>query len=70
MIRVLTSPGNFKPDIPIEQTSMEKEEENLEGEEKIIFLQFLRKMVQWVPEDRKSAKELLEDPWLDFMDER
>jgi serine/threonine-protein kinase SRPK3 len=70
MIRVLTCPGNFTPDIQIEQTSIEKEEENLQGEEKIIFLQFIRKMVQWVPEDRKSAKELLKDPWLDFMDER
>lgn len=59
-------PGNFTPDIQTEQTSLEKEEENLEGEERIIFLQFLRKMVQRVPEDRKSAKELIEDPWLVF----
>ena len=66
MTRVLTSPGNFTPDIQITQTSLEKEEENLEGEEKIIFLQFLGKMVHWVPEGRKSAKELMEDPWLVF----
>lgn len=37
---------------------------SLDGEEKRLFLQFSRKMLQWVPEDRKPAKELLEDPWL------
>lgn len=25
---------------------------------------FVRNMLRWVPEDRKTAKELLEDPWL------
>ncbi|KAI9674409.1 MAG: hypothetical protein M1817_001747 [Caeruleum heppii] len=37
---------------------------SLEGESKELFLDFARKMLQWVPENRKSAKELLEDPWL------
>ncbi len=64
MVQVLTSPGHFTPDIKIEPTALEKEEENLEGQEKMVFLQFLTKMIQWAPEDRKSAKELLEDPWL------
>jgi len=36
----------------------------LEGEEKRLFLSFVSKMLQWLPEDRKTAKELLEDPWL------
>ncbi|KAH6663297.1 putative serine/threonine protein kinase [Plectosphaerella plurivora] len=44
--------------------SLEEEEENLEGDEKAEFLAFLRKMLQWRPEDRKSARELLNDPWL------
>jgi hypothetical protein len=34
------------------------------GEEKGLFLNFVRKMLQWLPEDRKTAKELREDPWL------
>lgn len=34
------------------------------GEEKILFLNFVRKMLQWLPEDRKTAKELREDAWL------
>ncbi|KAG5205245.1 CMGC protein kinase [Trichophyton interdigitale] len=36
----------------------------LEGEHKVQFLTFARKMLQWLPEDRKTAKELVEDPWL------
>ncbi|KAI9741406.1 MAG: hypothetical protein M1834_003123 [Cirrosporium novae-zelandiae] len=37
---------------------------SLEGEDKRLFLNFVRKMLQWLPENRKTAKELLEDPWL------
>ena len=62
------SPGKFIPDIKIEQTSLEDEEETLEVEEKKVFMQFLEKMIQWRPEDRLSAKELMEDPWLDVSD--
>lgn len=36
----------------------------LEGEKKHQFLSFARKILQWLPEDRKTAKELIEDPWL------
>jgi len=44
--------------------SLESSEENLEGRRKELFLQFMRKMLQWAPEDRQSAAELLHDPWL------
>ncbi|KAH6712576.1 CMGC protein kinase [Leptodontidium sp. MPI-SDFR-AT-0119] len=37
---------------------------SLEGDDKRQFLGFVKKMLQWLPEDRKTAKELLEDPWL------
>ncbi|KAI9857138.1 MAG: hypothetical protein M1813_008629 [Trichoglossum hirsutum] len=37
---------------------------SLEGEDKRLFLDFIKQMLQWLPEDRKTAKELLEDPWL------
>ncbi|KAL9099213.1 MAG: hypothetical protein Q9163_005256 [Psora crenata] len=37
---------------------------SLEGWRKEEFLDFVQKMLQWLPEKRKSAKELLEDPWL------
>jgi serine/threonine-protein kinase SRPK3 len=44
--------------------NLENSEENLEGRRKELFLQFMRKMLQWVPEDRQNAAELLNDPWL------
>lgn len=57
--------GKWKADIPItEGRSLEESEENLEGDNKKEFLTFMRKMLQWRPEDRKTAGELLEDPWL------
>ncbi|OBT44961.1 CMGC/SRPK protein kinase [Pseudogymnoascus sp. WSF 3629] len=41
---------------PIGESLEEKEEEG--------FLDLLKQMVRWVPEERKSARELLEHPWL------
>ncbi|KAK3687957.1 kinase-like domain-containing protein [Podospora appendiculata] len=60
-----TEDGQWKADVPIpEGMSLEASEENLEGENKRLFLNFMKGMLQWRPEDRKTAKELLEDPWL------
>ncbi|KAK3324416.1 kinase-like domain-containing protein [Cercophora scortea] len=60
-----TEDGKWKADVPIpEGMSLEASEENLEGENKRMFLNFMRGMLQWRPEDRKTAKELLDDPWL------
>ncbi len=36
---------------------------SLPPSEKAPFLDFVRKLLQWSPEKRKTAKELLEDPW-------
>ncbi|KAM3498144.1 hypothetical protein MY10362_008522 [Beauveria mimosiformis] len=44
--------------------SLEKAELVLSGRNKEMFLKFVRGMLAWRPEDRKTAKELLEDPWL------
>lgn len=48
----------------ISASSLESSEENRQGRRKGLFLQFMRKMLQWAPEDRQSAAELLYDPWL------
>jgi serine/threonine protein kinase len=37
---------------------------NVEGEEKEMFIHFVKRMIKWNPEDRSTAKELLSDPWL------
>jgi serine/threonine protein kinase len=44
--------------------SLEERISVLEGEEKELFLDFIRSMLRWRPEDRKSAAELLEHPWM------
>lgn len=45
-------------------TNFEELEDNLEGGNKEAFLRFMRKMIQWRPEDRQTAKQLLQDDWL------
>ncbi|GAB1316567.1 Serine/threonine-protein kinase SRPK [Madurella fahalii] len=60
-----TPDGHWNAGIPIpEGMSLEASEENLDGKEKAEFLRFIRSMLQWRPEDRKTARELLEDRWL------
>lgn len=57
--------GQWRGDIPLpDRTSLEESEENLEGSNKEAFLRFIRKMIQWRPEDRQTARQLLEDEWL------
>ena len=34
-------------------------------EEAVLFLNFMRRMLCWLPEERATAKELKNDPWLD-----
>ncbi|TAQ90224.1 hypothetical protein B7494_g1498 [Chlorociboria aeruginascens] len=61
--------GNWIASIPIlKDTSLEGSEGNLTGEDKQAFLRFVRSMLQWRPEDRKTAKQLLDDPWLKSSD--
>jgi hypothetical protein len=54
--------GIFKGTLPT--LSFEDAEENLDGDDKTLFLELIRSMLRWFPEERKSAKELLADPWL------
>ncbi|KAK3326181.1 putative serine/threonine protein kinase [Apodospora peruviana] len=46
--------------------SLEEGAKVLQGGEKNMFLAFIRKMLQWRPEDRPTARELMNDPWLDL----
>ncbi|UDD65165.1 hypothetical protein AFCA_012359 [Aspergillus flavus] len=56
--------GQWKQDIEIPDQSLEMSEKFLNGRNKEMFLTFRRVTSQWKPEDRKTARELLEDPWL------
>ncbi|TAQ83177.1 hypothetical protein B7494_g8499, partial [Chlorociboria aeruginascens] len=44
--------------------SLESSVTSLQGDDKQLFLMFAQKMLQWLPEHRATARELLEDPWL------
>lgn len=48
----------------LQDASLEKSELRLQDKNKEMFLGLMRGMIQWRPEDRKTAKQLLEDPWL------
>ncbi|KAK3074287.1 hypothetical protein LTR53_003398 [Teratosphaeriaceae sp. CCFEE 6253] len=56
--------GIWKGDAPVPETTLETAEQRLEGDEKRHFLTFMRKMLQWKPEDRDDIQEVFMDEWL------
>ncbi|GKZ24619.1 hypothetical protein AbraIFM66951_012023 [Aspergillus brasiliensis] len=56
--------GNWKNLVPIPDRSLEKLAADIQGEDVEGFLRWLRLALQWNPEDRPTALELLMDPWL------
>ena len=56
--------GRWIADVPISHgNSLDMAECFLTGRNKAMFLDFVRGMLAWRPDDRKTARELLEDPW-------
>ncbi|EAU32942.1 predicted protein [Aspergillus terreus NIH2624] len=53
--------GNWKDVAPIPDITLESLGEEVEGEDKEGFLRWLRMALQWSPEDRPTALELLFD---------
>ncbi|KAJ5718199.1 hypothetical protein N7488_003845 [Penicillium malachiteum] len=51
-------------EVDVPHTSLESLEKRLSGTEKELFLRFLKSMLRWLPEDRKTDRQLLDDPWL------
>ncbi|EME38582.1 hypothetical protein DOTSEDRAFT_181838 [Dothistroma septosporum NZE10] len=56
--------GSWKAPAVIPGTSLETVETRLSGDNKAAFLAFMQKMLQWCPEKRHTAKQLLADSWL------
>lgn len=65
--RSLTCSGNWKSAgaLEISPVSLEESQTVLDGADKEQFLNFIRSMLRWLPEERKRASELLADPWLE-----
>lgn len=56
--------GNWKGSVPIPKQSFESREQWLEGEDRLLFVQFLRRKLCWLPEERPVAEELAFDDFL------
>ena len=63
-VDTLTGSWIAHKEAPVPPTSLESLETRLSGPEKESFLHFLRSMLKWLPEERKTARQLLDDPWL------
>ncbi|PGH12244.1 hypothetical protein AJ79_04424 [Helicocarpus griseus UAMH5409] len=59
--------GKWAPNEPVGipgGCTLEDAEVYLTEKERELFLQFIRSMLKWLPEERKTAAESLQDPWL------
>ncbi|OJJ46497.1 hypothetical protein ASPZODRAFT_66697 [Penicilliopsis zonata CBS 506.65] len=56
--------GNWKNLVPIPDRNFEKLAATIRGEDVDGFLRWLRLALQWNPDDRPTALDLLMDPWL------
>lgn len=56
--------GNWKAVVLLPDVSLERLAEEFTSKDKDGFLRFLRRMLQWAPEERPTAEQLVFDPWL------
>jgi serine/threonine-protein kinase SRPK3 len=56
--------GNWIAATPVPKQILESRETQLTGEEHTLLVKLARKMLCWLPEERFSAGELLEDEFL------
>lgn len=52
------------PELIPSSFTFEETVSSINGEEKSMFINFVRKMIRWDPKERATANELLRDPWL------
>ncbi|KAF4468070.1 CMGC SRPK kinase [Fusarium albosuccineum] len=64
--KFFSSAGGLRSGVPLlDKTSLEEREMTLEGDDRACFLRLVRKLLQWEPEKRSWAKELVNDEWID-----
>lgn len=64
--KYFNSDGTLKHPLELPDVSLETSSTRLDGSDKVLFLEFVRKMLDWMPEKRHTAKQLLEHPWLEL----
>ncbi|KAL3477218.1 kinase-like domain-containing protein [Aspergillus californicus] len=66
--RYFDDQGQFRfPDL-VGKIDLESMANDLDGDEKSLFIQFILRMLRWKPEDRASVDDLLSDPWFQSID--
>ncbi|KAJ5633975.1 hypothetical protein N7528_001817 [Penicillium herquei] len=63
-LRYWDSQGNWKGSVPIPEQSFEMRTQQYRGDSKELFVQFLKRILCWLPEERPSAEELAYDDFL------
>jgi serine/threonine-protein kinase SRPK3 len=58
--------GTLKDSFEVPDVSLEASVTRLDGDNKALFLDFVRKMLDWIPERRHTAEQLLIHPWLEL----
>lgn len=58
------SPGNWIASTPIPEQSFDMREAQLKGEDHQLLLALVKKVFRWLPEERATAQDLTEDPFL------
>ncbi|KAK6004806.1 hypothetical protein QM012_008668 [Aureobasidium pullulans] len=56
--------GKWVHELPIPVISLESSEKRLSREDKKMFLSFMRKMLQWMPDQRSNWQDIFFDEWL------
>ncbi|KAB8222409.1 kinase-like domain-containing protein [Aspergillus novoparasiticus] len=56
--------GNWKGSMPLPEQSLEIRERQFSGGDKELFLNFLRRIFRWLPEERPTAEDLVYDDFL------
>jgi serine/threonine-protein kinase SRPK3 len=54
--------GTLKDSFQVPEVSLETSATRLDGDNKVMFLDFVRKMLDWMPERRRTAEQLLGHP--------
>ncbi|GFN16452.1 kinase-like protein [Aspergillus tubingensis] len=61
----LLDTGEFTgPTVDSSRFDFEQSLSKIRGQDKRMFIEFIRRMINWDPQERSTARELLQDPWL------